>query len=82
MIGGSFDGKDHPMMQDTLEVSLELAKFLDEMVREPGMNRRAELLDLVHEEALPTNISACAWWDGCYYCRDGEGHWQMLRCIA
>ena len=26
--------------------------------------------------------SRCTWWDGCFYCKNDKGEWELISCAA
>ena len=66
----------------TEEISEDLKRRLDWVMQSQAVDRRDEVTDLLQDELLPSDIRTCAWWDGCYYCKDEQGEWHNIRCIA
>lgn len=31
---------------------------------------------------VESNFTCCAWFDGCYYCKDDQNNWHQVKCFA
>ncbi|WP_218079768.1 hypothetical protein [Anthocerotibacter panamensis] len=70
------------MLEQMVPVSSELQRLLDRMSCDPSVDRKSEVFELLQGEALPMGVRACAWWNGCYYCKDESGCWHSVLCMA
>ncbi len=65
-----------------LAVSSELETKLNWIADHTPRNEKFSVVEQLGDASSLLNYDLCTWWDGCYYCRDTEGHWQQVKCFS
>lgn len=69
----------HP--QELKRVPSELQKTLSLLASKKNVvDKTDEVAALFNSASFVSSYETCIWWDGCYYCKDGNGDWYCIKC--